>query len=62
MSEEEKNKKKDIEVVTGDGTDLDISTVYDYVKIDKQDDDNKKKNIVIPEGSSSDNDNNENKK
>lgn len=55
MSDEE-NKKKEIEVVAGDGKDLKISAVYDHIKTDKQkNDDDKKKTIIIPEGSSSNN-------
>lgn len=49
MSEE----KKEIQVVNGDGKDLDISPVYDHIKSDNiPSDDNKKKNIVIPKGTS----------
>lgn len=44
-------KKKKIEVVNGDGKDLDISQVYDHIKSDNPpNDENKKKNIVIPKG------------
>ena len=51
---EEKNPKKEIEVVNGDGKDLTISPVYEHIK---SDDDqinkkNKKQNIVIPKGRS----------
>ena len=55
MSDEkiEKKEKKEIEVIAGNGKDLNISTVYDHIKIDKnQETDTKKKNIVIPQGSS----------
>lgn len=46
-------KKKEIEVINGDGSDLDISTVYEHIKLDKQkESDEKKKNIVIPKGTS----------
>jgi hypothetical protein len=45
----EKDKSNDIEVVTGDGKNLDISAVYDHIKIDKPDTPkNKDKKIVIP--------------
>ena len=47
--EEEKKEKKDIEVVTGNGDNLDISPVYDHVKIDKPDvNRDKNKKIIIP--------------
>ncbi len=46
MSEE----KKDIEIVSGDGTDLNISPVYDNLNIAKPEEDtNTKKNVIIPE-------------
>ena len=45
----DKNKNKEIEVITGDGKDLNISPVYDHIKIDKPDNNSKKnKKIVIP--------------
>ena len=44
-------KKKKIEVINGDGKDLDISQVYDHIKSDNPpNDENKRKNIVIPKG------------
>lgn len=43
-------EKKDIEIVSGDGKDLNISPVYDNLDIAKPDEDtNTKKNVVIPE-------------
>ncbi len=46
---EEKKEKKDIEVITGDGDNLDISPVYDHIKIDKPDiNRDRKKQIIIP--------------
>ena len=46
-------EKKDIEVITGDGKDLDISPVYDHIKSDVvPDNGGKKKDIVIPKGES----------
>lgn len=50
MSEKKKEnpKQKNIEIVTGDGKDLDISPVYDHVIIDKPVSNEKKKNIIIP--------------
>ena len=44
MSEE----KKEIKVVTGNGKDLDISPVYNHIKINKPTSREKKKDIVIP--------------
>lgn len=56
MSDEDKSKKKEIEVINGDGSDLNISVVYEHIKTDNPIvDENKKKNIVIPEGSSENN-------
>ena len=46
---EEKEEKKEIEVVNGDGSDLDISPVYEHIDAGKaKNQDNKPKNIVIP--------------
>ncbi len=46
----DKEEKKDIEVVSGDGTDLNISPVYDNLDIAKPDEDtNTKKNVIIPD-------------
>lgn len=43
------DNKKDIEIVTGNGNDLNISPVYDNLDIAKPDEDsNTKKNIIIP--------------
>ena len=52
MNENNDEEKKEIKVVNGDGTDLNISPVYDHIKFDIVPEDNKKKNIVIPEGNS----------
>jgi hypothetical protein len=50
---ENKEDKKEIKVVTGDGNGLDISPVYDHIKSDLvPDNDGKKKDIVIPKGGS----------
>ena len=41
--------KKDIEIVDGDGSNLDISNVYDHLNSSKPKcEDEKPKNIVIP--------------
>ena len=46
-----KDEKREIEVITGDGTDLNISTVYEHIKRDEDEINKKKKtNIVIPKG------------
>ena len=43
-------RKKDLEVVTGDDSSLDISPVYEHVSAERpQRDSEKPKNIVIPE-------------
>ena len=45
-----REEKKDIEIVSGDGTDLNISPVYDNLNIAKPEEDtNTKKNVIIPE-------------
>ena len=41
--------KKDIEIVSGDGKDLDISPVYDHIDIEKPKDDKEKKKIIVPD-------------
>ncbi len=41
------NKK--IEVVNGDGKDLDISPVYKHLEVEKPKEEKKKGNIIIPE-------------
>ena len=59
MSENNENnnieeEKKEIEVVEGDGKDLDISPVYSHIKIDKPDTgDKNKEEIVVPKSNSS---------
>ena len=40
---------KKIEIVSGDGKDLDISPVYDHINIEKPKEDKEKKNIIIPD-------------
>ncbi len=47
--EEKKEEKKNIEIVSGDGKDLDISPVYNHIPISKPKIDKKEeKEIVIP--------------
>ena len=51
MSDNIDNDKKEIEVVTGDGTELDFSPVYDHLNVVKpktKDENEKKKKIIIP--------------
>ncbi len=43
------DEKKKIEVVTGNGSDLDISPVYQHIEVEKPKEEIKKENIVIPE-------------
>ena len=46
---EEKENKKEIEVVSGDGSNLDISPVYEHIDAAKpKNKDKKPKDIVIP--------------
>lgn len=46
----ENEEKKNIEIISGDVTDLNISPVYDNLDIAKpEEDSNTKKNVVIPE-------------
>ena len=51
MSDNIDNEKKEIEVVTGDGTELEFSPVFEHlnaVKPKTKDEKEKKKNIIIP--------------
>jgi len=45
---EEKEDKKEIEVVSGDGSNLDISPVYEHIDAAKPKKDKKPKNVIIP--------------
>ncbi len=52
MQEDIKNEKKELEVVTGDGTNLELSPVFDHLNVAKpkpKDENEKKKKIIIPE-------------
>ena len=52
MSEDIENEKKEIEVVSGDGTELDFSPVFDHLNSAKpkpKTEEDKKKKIIIPE-------------
>ena len=46
---EDIEEKKDLEVVSGDGSELDVSPVYDHLNDVKPKVDDKKKKIIIPE-------------
>lgn len=52
MKEDKENisdeEKKEIEVINGDGTEIDISPVYDHIILDKPNKNEKKEKIVIP--------------
>lgn len=45
---EKKEKEKDIEIVNGDGSEIEISPVYDHIILDKPNKNEKKETIVIP--------------
>ena len=52
MNDKEKEEQRQIEVVTGDGSDLDISPVYEHLNAAKPKSiDKKEKDIVIPKES-----------
>ena len=51
MSEEVQNEKKELEVVTGDGSEIEVSPVYEHLNALKPKTSNeseKKKKIIIP--------------
>lgn len=55
---DEKQNKKEIEIVNGDGSNLDISPVYEHINVAKpKNRDKKPKNIVIPGQKKKDNNN-----
>lgn len=52
MADDIENEKKEIEVITGDGTELDVSPVFEHLKAVKpktKDESEKKKKIIIPD-------------
>lgn len=60
MSEDIEDEKKEIEIVSGDGSELDVSPVYEHlnaVKPKTKDENDKDRKIIIPEST-----NNTNKK
>ena len=46
--ENNEEEKKEIEVVTGDDSQLDISNVYGHLNLDRVRDNPEKQNIIIP--------------
>ena len=46
--DENEEEKRDIDVISGDGSEIDISPVYDHVILDKPNKNKKKDKIVIP--------------
>ena len=60
MDEDEKNK--DIDVVSGDGTEIEISPVYDHIILDKLEKKDKKEKIVVPKEIKSNKDNDDENK
>lgn len=60
MDEDEKNI--DIDVVSGDGTEIEISPVYDHIILDKPEKKDKKDQIIIPKEINSNKDNDEENK
>lgn len=48
--DENEEEKRDIDVVSGDGSEIEISPVYDHVILDKPNKNEKKEQIVIPKG------------
>lgn len=56
----EENEKKEIEIVSGDGSELDVSPVYEHlnaVKPKTKDENDSNKKIIIPEPTKKDEDN-----
>lgn len=57
---EEKEEKKDIEVISGDGSNLDITPVYDHISGENRNTNKEKpKNIVVPKSQEDTNDKND---
>lgn len=46
--DDEDEKKKEIDVVSGDGSEIEISPVYDHIILERPNKNEKKENIVIP--------------
>lgn len=53
--DEDEEEKRDIDVISGDGSEIEISPVYDHVILDKPNKNEKKEQIIIPKGIKEDN-------
>ena len=53
--DENEEEKRDIDVVSGDGSEIEISPVYDHVILDKPNKKEKKEQIIIPKEIKEDN-------
>lgn len=53
--DENEEEKRDIDVISGDGSEIEISPVYDHVILDKPNKKDKKEQIVIPKEIKEDN-------
>ena len=49
------SEEKELEVVSGTGKELDISPVYDHIKLDKPSNVDKKQEIIVPKAIKKDN-------
>lgn len=49
------NEEKELEVVSGTGKELDISPVYDHIKLDKPSNVDTKQEIIVPKAIKKDN-------
>ena len=45
---EERDERKELKIVSGDGSELDISPAYEHLKDTKKAGEDKPKNIVVP--------------
>lgn len=43
-------EEKEIEIVSGNGKDLNISPVYDHIDIERPKEEKEKKKVIIPNG------------
>ena len=53
--DENEEEKRDIDVISGDGSEIEISPVYDHVILDKPNKKEKKEQIIIPKEIKEDN-------
>ena len=58
----DEDENKDIDVVSGNGTEIEISPVYDHIILDKPEKKDKKQQIVIPKEIKSNKDNDDENK